>query len=251
MSNTVERFSDRVENYVKYRPGYPSEVLELLKGECGLNDRSVVADVGCGTGISSQMFLEKGNRVYGVEPNLAMREAAIEQLEQFPKFTAVDGTAEATTLHDNSVDLVVAAQAFHWFDPSRTRLEFIRILRPGGHIVLIWNERSLDANKFHVEYEQLLLKYGKDYAQVRHDDLQRLDLNSFFPRPYKEASFENFQVFDFDGVKGRMLSASYMPNEGDERFPAMIEELSSLFANHAETGKIKVFYNTRVYFSPV
>lgn len=251
MKNSVDRFSDRVSNYVKYRPDYPREVIGYLEDECGLAQDSVVADIGCGTGISSRMFLEHGNQVYGVEPNKGMREAAIELLSPFSRFTPVDGTAEATTLPDDSVDIVVAAQAFHWFDPSRTRLEFIRILRPGGHIVLIWNERSLDANEFHVEYEQLLLKYGKDYAQVRHDDLQRLDLNSFFPRPYKEASFENFQVFDFEGVKGRMLSASYMPNEDDERFPAMIEELRSLFANHAETGKIKVFYKTRVYFSPV
>ena len=251
MKNSVDRFSDRVSNYVKYRPDYPRKVIGYLEEECGLSKDSVVADIGCGTGISSRMFLEFGNHVFGIEPNLAMREAAIEQLKQFPKFTAVDGTAESTTLRDHSVDMVVAAQAFHWFDPSRTRLEFSRILKPGGHIVLIWNERSLDADQFHVEYEQLLLKYGKDYAQVRHDDLQRLDLQSFFPRPYKEASFENFQIFDFEGVKGRMLSASYMPNELDERFESMIDELRSLFANHAETGKIKVFYNTRVYHSPV
>ena len=251
MSNSVERFSDRVSNYVKYRPDYPREIIEYLVQHCSLTPDSIVADVGCGTGISSRMFLEYGNQVFGVEPNAAMREAAIEQLAQFPGFTAMDGTAEETTLGDESVDLVLAAQAFHWFDPSRTRSEFTRILRPGGYIVLIWNERSLDADLFHVEYEDLLLKYGKDYAKVRHDDLERLDLQGFFPKPFREASFENFQIFDFEGVKGRMLSASYMPNENDERFPAMLSELKSLFAKHAETGKIKVFYNTRVYSSPI
>lgn len=251
MSNSVERFSDRVSNYVKYRPDYPREIIEYLVQHCSLTPDSIVADVGCGTGISSRMFLEYGNQVFGVEPNAAMREAAIEQLAQFPGFTAMDGTAEETTLGDESVDLVLAAQAFHWFDPSRTRSEFTRILRPGGYIVLIWNERSLDADLFHVEYEDLLLKYGKDYAKVRHDDLERLDLQGFFPKPFREASFENFQIFDFEGVKGRMLSASYMPNEHDERFPAMLSELKSLFAKHAETGKIKVFYNTRVYSSPI
>ena len=251
MKNSVERFSDRVGNYVKYRPDYPREIIDHLVQVCGLRPDSIVADIGCGSGISSRMFLEHGNTVFGVEPNQAMREAAIQQLAQFPNFKAIDGTAEATTLVNHSVDLVVAAQAFHWFDPKSSRDEFIRILRHDGHIVLIWNERSLDADLFHIEYEKLLLKYGKDYAKVRHDDLERLDLKGFFPKPYQEASFDNFQVFDYEGVKGRMLSASYMPNEADERFPAMIDELRNLFANHAETGRIKVFYNTRVYFSPV
>ncbi len=121
MSDTVERFSNRVENYVKYRPGYPREVLDLFRDEMNLTENSVIADIGSGTGISAKLFLENGNEVFGVEPNAAMRGAAEEFLREFPKFKSVDGTAENTNLPDNSVDLVVAAQAFHWFDKDKTR----------------------------------------------------------------------------------------------------------------------------------
>jgi SAM-dependent methyltransferase len=250
MSNSIERFSNRVENYVKYRPDYPREIIGLIKRECGLSPSTAVADVGCGTGISTRMFLENGNRVYGVEPNSAMRAAAIKYLSGFPQFVPVDGTAEATTLPQGAVDMVVAAQAFHWFAPQKTREEFLRILRPGGHIVLIWNERSVDADAFHRGYEALLVKYASDYGNVRHDNITRFELDSFFPKGYKEAVFENSQEFDFDGLKGRMLSASYMPSEDDERFGDVTSELRILFANHAETGRIKVSYSTKVYFSP-
>lgn len=250
MSDTIQRFSNRVENYIKYRPDYPREVIGLLRQECGLNKETVIADVGCGTGISTRMFLENGNRVFGVEPNEAMRNAAITQLAEFPWFIPVDGTAEETTLPKASVDMVVAAQAFHWFDFERAGAEFLRVLRPGGHIVLMWNERRLDATPFLVEYEALLLKYARDYEQVRHDKVDRSTLAPFFPRDYKEATFDNFQDLDFEGIKGRMLSSSYMPSEDDEHIDSILDELRTLFANHAENGKIKVFYDTKVYYSP-
>ncbi len=250
MSDTIQRFSNRVENYIKYRPDYPREVIGLLRRECGLNKETVIADVGCGTGISARMFLENGNRVFGVEPNKAMRDAAIEQLAVFPWFIPVDGTAEKTNLPESSVDMVVAAQAFHWFEPEKAGAEFLRVLRPGGHIVLMWNERRLDATPFLVEYEAFLLKYARDYEQVRHDKVDRSTLAAFFPREYEEATFDNVQDLDFEGIKGRMLSSSYMPSEEDEQFEAMTDELRILFANHAENGRIKVFYYTKVYYSP-
>ncbi len=251
MTDTVERFSNRVENYVKYRPDYPREIVAYLEANCGLTRESVVADVGCGTGISCRMFLENGNRVFGVEPNAAMRAAAVRQLAEFPWFIAIDGTSEATTLDNASVDLVVAAQAFHWFDPDWTRPEFRRILRPGGYIVLIWNERQLDATPFLVEYEAFLLRYANDYGNVRHENIADAELRGFFQQDYGSAIFQNEQVFDFDGIKGRMLSSSYMPSETADVFPAMIAELEALFAKHAENGKIKVSYDTRVYFSQI
>ncbi|MBK6749288.1 MAG: methyltransferase domain-containing protein [Acidobacteria bacterium] len=251
MTDTVERFSNRVENYVKYRPDYPREIVAYLEAYCGLTRESVVADVGCGTGISCRMFLENGNRVFGVEPNAAMRAAAVRQLAEFPWFIAIDGTSEATTLDNASVDLVVAAQAFHWFDPDWTRPESRRILRPGGYIVLIWNERQLDATPFLVEYEAFLLKYANDYGNVRHENIADAELRGFFQQDYGSAIFQNEQVFDFDGIKGRMLSSSYMPSETADVFPAMIAELEALFAKHAENGKIKVSYDTRVYFSQI
>ena len=249
--NTIERFSNRVENYVKYRPDYPREIVRYLAANCGLTRESIVADVGCGTGISCRMFLENGNRVFGVEPNAAMRAAAVKQLAEFPWFIVVDGTSEATTLEDDSIDMVVAAQAFHWFDPDRTRPEFKRILKPGGHIVLIWNERQLDTTPFLIEYEKFLLKYANDYGNVRHENIADAELRGFFQQDYGSATFQNEQIFDFAGIKGRMLSSSYMPSETAAEFPSMIEELQMLFAKHAENGKIKVLYDTKVYFSRI
>jgi ubiquinone/menaquinone biosynthesis C-methylase UbiE len=197
------------------------------------------------------MFLENGNRVFGVEPNEVMRAAAVKHLEKFPWFIPVAGTAEVTTLEDRSVDMVVAAQAFHWFDPDGTRAEFKRILKPGGFIVLMWNERQLDTTPFLIEYEAFLLKYANDYTKVRHENTDAQSLRRFFEKEPSAATFQNVQVFDFDALKGRMLSSSYMPDETSEVFPAMIEELQNLFAKHSESGRISVFYDTRIYYSQV
>lgn len=249
MTSTVERFSNRVENYVKYRPGYPVEVLDLFRTEMGLRDSSIVADIGSGTGISSRLFLENGNVVYGVEPNEDMRGASERSLANFPDFKSVDGTAENTTLPDASVDFVVAAQAFHWFENDATLKEFERVLRNGGHIVLIWNERQLDTTPFLREYEQLLLAFATDYEKVRHENVTRQNIELLFQRKFSERVFANKQEFDLEGLKGRMLSASYMPAETDPAAEPMIAELQRLFAKYAENDKIEVLYDTRVFYS--
>ena len=248
MSNTVTRFSNRVANYVKYRPGYPPEMLELFRSQMGLTEDSRLADIGSGTGLSTKPFLENGNTVYGVEPNEAMREAAEEYLKEFPNFISHDGTAESTRLSDDSMDFVIAAQAFHWFDPDKTRREFTRILRPGGWIVLIWNERQLDTTEFLREYEHLLLKYATDYEKVRHENIDQQKLGAFFKAEYRWATFQNEQVFDYDGLRGRLLSSSYMPAEDRPTFPALEKELAGLFAKHSENDRIKVFYDTNIYY---
>ena len=248
MSDTVTRFSNRVANYVKYRPGYPPGVLELFKKEMGLVESSILADIGSGTGLSTKPFLENGNTVYGVEPNAAMRAAAEEFLKQFPNFISHDGTAETTNLDADSVDFVIAAQAFHWFDAEKTAEEFQRILRPGGYIALIWNERQLDTTEFLREYEKLLLKHANDYENVRHENIDQQKLGKFFGKVYAQATFPNEQVFDYEGLRGRLLSSSYMPAEDSPSYPALEKELSALFAKHAERDRIKVFYDTNIYY---
>src|SRR5712691_9479273 len=165
-SNATRRFSDRAANYVRYRPGYPPEALQTLNTECGLRPSHVIADIASGTGIWTGRLLENDNPVFGVEPNAEMREAGERLLAPFPKFTSIAGTAEATTLADQSMDFVTAAQAAHWFDRERARREFVRILKPGGWLVLLWNERLTDATPFLRGYEELLLKYGTDYQDV-------------------------------------------------------------------------------------
>ncbi|HEX8733727.1 MAG TPA: class I SAM-dependent methyltransferase [Pyrinomonadaceae bacterium] len=248
MSNTVERFTNRVANYVKYRPTYPKEVLRFLKDELNLQSDSIIADVGSGTGILTKIFLENGNTVYGVEPNAAMRAAAEDFLKDFPNFKSVDGTSERTTLPERSIDFVTAAQAFHWFEPEKTRAEFKRILKPDAYVVLIWNERQLDTNAFLREYENFLLEFGNDYAKVRHDNISDEKLEDFFQGDFQTAGFQNAQIFDFKGLKGRVLSSSYMPGETDARYAEMTKSLSGIFTKHAENDRITVLYDTNVYY---
>lgn len=247
--DTIARFSNRVANYVRYRPHYPREIIEFFKTELGLGADSLIADVGSGTGISSKLFLENGNTVYGVEPNVDMRNAAEGFLKDFARFHSVAGTSEESGLSDNSIDIVIAAQAFHWFRPDETRREFQRILKPGGCVALIWNERQLATTPFLIEYEKFLVKHALDYSKVRHDNLTGASLRNFFAKPFKRATFANAQVLDFDGILGRAASSSYMPAEADAAFPAMAEELKILFANHAQNGRISVFYDTNVYYA--
>lgn len=249
--NSVERFSNRVANYVRFRPGYPAEVLALFQDELGLTSESVIADIGSGTGISARSFLENGNTVFGVEPNDAMRAAAEEFNRGYPNFRSVKGTAEATGLDDDSVELVTAAQAFHWFDQANARKEFARILRPGGHVALIWNERQLGSTPFLAEYEEFLKRFANDYEQVRHEHIDRDSLKGFFQKDFRTRVFPNSQVFDFDGVLGRVLSSSYMPNSDDPRFPQMKNELQTIVAKHAENGKIELLYDTAVHYTQI
>jgi len=247
-ANATSRFSDRVENYVRYRPGYPPEALQTLRTECGLEAGHGVADIASGTGIWTRVLLENGNSVYGVEPNAEMGAAGERQLAEFPKFSSVAGTAEATTLPDASVDFVTAAQAAHWFDRAGSRREFARILKPGGWLVLLWNERVTESTPFLREYEQLLLTYGTDYADVRHENTTEL-LNEFFdPTPFQERGFELRQEFDYAGLEGRLLSSSYAPGPKHPKYAAMLRDLRDLFDKHAVTGRVGVDYVTRVYF---
>jgi SAM-dependent methyltransferase len=247
-SNATTRFSDRVENYVRYRPGYPVEVLRTLKQECGLSPEHVVADLASGTGIWTRMLLESGNFVFGVEPNAEMRQAGERLLSDFPQFKSVEGTAEATTLADKSVDFVTAAQAAHWFHRERARREFMRILRPGGWLVLVWNERVTDSTPFLRDYEQLLLTYGTDYAEVRHERTTDA-VNEFFdPAPLQARVFPMHQEFDYEGIEGRLLSSSYAPGPGDPKHEPMLRELRQIFDGYAVSGKAVFEYKTRVYF---
>ena len=251
MANTVERFSNRVENYIKYRPSYPKEVLDLFVTKMNLRKDSVVADIGSGTGISAKLFLENGNPVFGVEPNAVMREAAEKFLKDYPNFRSVNGTAENTSLRNKSIDFVVAAQAFHWFDQMKTRAEFKRILKDNGFVALIWNERQLDSTAFLRDYERLLIEFGTDYETVRHDNITKETLLNFFQTDFRQAIVLNRQTVDFDGLKGRMLSSSYIPSEENPRFAEMLKKLESLFAEHAENGRIDILYNTKIFYGRI
>ncbi|HUI06345.1 MAG TPA: class I SAM-dependent methyltransferase [Verrucomicrobiae bacterium] len=249
MKSPTQRFSSRVDNYVKYRPGYPSGVMQTLAKECGLTSESVVADIGSGTGILSELLLKNGNRVYGVEPNREMRTAGERLLKKYPGFTSVAGTAEATTLADQSVDFVTAGQAFHWFDRAPARQEFARTLKPDGWVVLIWNERLTDTSAFLREYEELLQKYGTDYVAVDHRHVDADAIAAFFaPHPFSLKKFENRQIVDFDGARGRLLSSSYTPEPGQANYQPMLDELRAIFDKHHVDGRVPFDYVTVMYF---
>ncbi len=243
------RFSDRVENYVRYRPGYPPEVLELLRAECGLRPSHLVADIASGTGAFTRLLLENGNSVFAVEPNAAMREMGIQQLESLGsnRLVSVAGSAEKTTLRSASVDFVTAAQAAHWFELSRARAEFVRILRPGGWCVLIWNERETTSTPFLRDYEQLLLTYGTDYQEVRHERTTVMIHEFFAPALCEERVFSLRQEFDYGGLAGRLWSSSYVPLEGHPSYAPMMQELRRIFRAHAKNDMVGFEYKTRVF----
>lgn len=245
---SVERFSSRVENYARYRPGYPSAIVDLLKEECALTPNSMIADVGSGTGKLSELFLANGNTVLGVEPNAAMRAAAESILAGSPTFRSVDGTAESTTLDDASVDFIIAGQAFHWFDVQKAKDEFKRILKPNGWVVVIWNERLIDTTAFLRAYEQLLLTYGTDYQDVRHENAEPT-MNEFFaPKQPRFAQFPTHQTFDSEAIRGRLLSSSYTPVPSSPHFQPMLAELESIFNKYQENGLVRFDYDTRVFY---
>ncbi len=248
MSGSVERFTSRVEDYARYRPGYPVAVVELLTNECGLTPESIVADVGSGTGKLSEILLANGNVVLGIEPNAAMRVVAEAIFKDQPRFRSIDGSAEATTLDDASVDLITAGQAFHWFDPVKTRTEWIRILRPNSWVALIWNDRQLETTPFLSDYEQVLLEFGTDYSEVRHDaGLPRIE--QFFARDkYVLKGFPNTQVFDLDGLRGRVRSSSYTPETSHPKFEPMMRQLEMVFDKHQKNGVVHFDYETKVFY---
>ncbi len=246
--DTVSRFDERVENYIAYRPKYPAAVAEFLRTKLGLSAASVVADVGAGTGILSELLLREGCAVFGIEPNEAMRAAAERLLQGCPNFTSVNGTAEATTLADSSVDFVTAGQAFHWFDGAQARVEFSRIIKADGWVVLAWNMRRLDTTPFLRDYEQLLRTFGTDYTQVNCEQLPEEKIAAFFADNYAQQSFDNFQIFDYAGVRGRLLSSSYVPLAGQPQHEPMLAELQRLFDLHQRDGQVTIEYDTKIYY---
>ncbi len=244
-----QRFSNRVADYVRYRPGYPSAVRDVLRAECGLKSGHVIADIGSGTGFLSELFLKNGNRVFGIEPNEAMRQAGGEYLASYDGFVSINGSAESTTLDDASVDFVTAGQAFHWFEQNAARGEFLRILKPAAWVVVVWNERLTDASPFVREYEDLLRKFGTDYASVKESYPREEHMRDFFGAgAYSSHTLPNFQEFDFDGVAGRLRSSSFVPTRDHANFAPMMAELQRIFDAHNQDGRVRLEYTTHVYF---
>ena len=246
--DSAARFSSRVADYVRYRPSYPVRMVQDLVAERRLSAGQAVADVGSGTGLLSRLFLSAGCRVFGVEPNREMRLAGEAELAGSPGFTSIDGTAEATTLLPDSMNCVVAGQAFHWFDRDLARQEFGRVLVPGGGVALIWNDREYDSTRFLGGYEALLQEFGTDYGKVNHRNLQPDVFDRFFGAGnYEERSYTNKQRLDYPGLEGRLLSSSYTPAPDHPARSGMMERLRQLFQETEKDGLVEILYRTRVW----
>ncbi len=246
----TKRFSGRVENYVRYRPHYPEAVLTCLQKECGLSETAVIADIGSGTGILTKLFLDNGNAVYGVEPNDEMRQAAESYLAGYEHFTSVNGRSEATTLPDQAIDFITAGQAFHWFQWQETREEFKRILKPGGVVALVWNQRKHGDHagaSFESQYDAIMRDLIGEYNKVVHTSRQDA-LEFFFNGRYQLRTFPNQQVLDFESFMGRLLSSSYAPLPGDPRYEPVLAQMRQLFDKYEEEGRVILHYSTRLYY---
>jgi SAM-dependent methyltransferase len=248
VADSKERFSNRVADYIRYRPGYPSAVRDILRAESLLKSGHVVADIGSGTGFLSEIFLKNGNRVFGVEPNEAMRQAGEEYLAEYDNFVSINASAEATTLEDATIDFVASGQAFHWFDQNAARIEFRRILKPDGWVVIVWNERLADTTPFLREYESLIRKFNTDYTKVNESYPRAEQMKSFFgANEFHAHEVPNFQEFAFDGIAGRLRSSSYMPAPDHPNFAPMMDELRRIFDSHNAAGRVRLEYTTRIY----
>lgn len=247
----TERFSNRVENYVRYRPHYPEEIIPFLKGNIGLNRGWIIADIGSGTGISSELFLKNGNIVYAIEPNKEMRESAETTFKNESNYISINASAETTTLQGNSIDLIVAGQAFHWFDKNASKKEFQRIAKPEAYLLLMWNERKAESD-FQQAYEQLLIEFAIDYEGAAQHNIDESAIQKFFsPHPYFTQILPNAQYFDLESLKGRLLSSSYAPLENHANYIPMLARLKKIFDQFSNSGKIEFAYDCKLYYGNI
>ena len=243
--NPKSRFSNRVENYVKYRPNYPKEMIKFLSDTIGLAKGHIIADIGSGTGISSKIFLDNGNEVYGVEPNAEMRAAGEKYLSNYANFHSIEASSEDTKLESKSIDMIISGQAFHWFEPEATKKEFLRILKPDGYVVIFSNRRKPSNSQFMSDYTELISKYSqKEFNYPLNRDIP----NFFNLKPIHEVIFPNIQIFNLERLKGDLASYSYIPSEEDPRFNSMISEFQLLFEKYNNNGILNFHYETVLYY---
>ncbi len=248
-ADATTRFSTRVANYVRFRPGYPPALAQLLAREAALTPNSVIADIGSGTGLLSSAFLDAGHTVIGIEPNREMREAGDALLAKYPRFESREGNAEATTLPDHSIDLAIAGQAFHWFDVPKARQEWVRIFKPGAIAALIWNERHIET-PFMQDVEAVINIYAAEMdGDGRIREAGRSRIPAFFgPSTYRLDEFPNAQQFGWEGLLGRIVSCSFLPDEGHRDYDRMSKDLKRVFESHQRSGEVRFDYQTKAWW---
>jgi len=246
------RFTEKAKYYHANRPGYPKEVLTTIIQITKIKpDPSyIIADIGSGTGKLSELFLDYGSTVIGIEPNEAMREIGEIEMKKYENFVSIDGTAEFTGIKDHSIDFIIAGQSFHWFNLSKTRREFLRILKPHKYAMIVWNNRNKESCHFFRDYETILKDFGTDYQEVTKKRIGKKEFSNFFStESYKRFLFTNKQQLDYEGIRGRILSTSFVPTEESEVYLAMIQKLKQIFKKHQQNNLIELEYETEMYIS--
>jgi ubiquinone/menaquinone biosynthesis C-methylase UbiE len=250
MENNTNKFTDKVDNYDKFRPNYPQEILLELK-RYNFSKNSIVADIGSGTGKLTQLFLENGNKTYAVEPNDNMRNKADILFKNISNYISINGTAEDSTLLDKSIDCITVGQAFHWFDPIKTIKEFKRIIKDNGILALIWNTRKVNT-LFLNSYENIIKKYSKKHSDSGHRNIDDNKIKEYFNKNYRKIIISHHQKYDFDGVIGRYLSSSYSVNENTQKYVKVYNELKKTFEqNKEDDNKVRFNYDTEMYIGNI
>lgn len=249
ITENYERFSRVADNYARYRPRYSAELIPFLSSACGLKPDHKVADIGCGTGLLAESFLENGNIVYGVEPNDNMRAWAEKRLGSNPLFNSIVGTAEDTTLESGSVNFVTAGQAFHWFNHVPAKEEFRRILVPDGWLVLAWNWVNYShATEFLTVFKHFWQKY-LDPRPIPEKPKRPEYIDRFFGEGNLQEEFlNNYQENDWETLRGWILSASTSPKPDDSQYPYLLADLEDLFGRYQENGLVTITYRTIVVY---
>lgn len=254
---STERFSGRSKHYVKYRPSYSQEVIQHLLQSVGITATDLIADIGAGTGIFTKLLLDEHLQVVAVEPNDEMRLVLTKYLQSYVttdehrqrRLTISGGSAEETNLPSSSVDHIVCAQAFHWFNAELARKEFRRILKQDGQVVLLWNQRDVSASEFMNDYDQLFLKYGKQYDEVEHKHICQAYLKPFYGQHEPQhASYPYSQQLDREGLFGRIQSSSFALSETDEHYEEYLAHIAQLFAKHEQNGVVNMMYRTDIHW---
>jgi ubiquinone/menaquinone biosynthesis C-methylase UbiE len=246
--STSDRFLGKTDDYVKFRPGYPIEILDYLSKNHGFSSNAICAEVGSGTGKFSELLLQNKNKVFAVEPNGEMRGAAEKSLTAFQSFKSVSGDSVNTTLEKGSIDFIFCAQALHWFANENTAKEFKRILKPNGRVVIIWNKKAYEKSSFMKGIHKIFIEDCIDFLSVKLENIADKEiLSSLFKDNYDSYSIDTKQTFNLDGLIGRMMSASYAPPEGHPKHQKFISEIKKLFQSEEKKGSVEFLYETVTY----
>lgn len=245
------KFSGRGEFYAKSRPSYSGKLIDALYSDYGFSDKSVIADVGAGTGKFSVLLAKRGSQVICVEPNADMRAKLAEAVKPFPGCRVLTGSAEETGIPPKTADFVTAAQAFHWFDCEKFKRECKRIMKPGGKVVLVWNTRELDADVT-LESQAVYEKYcpgftGFSAGMHGSEDM----INLFFSKGFDKICFESPLNFDEEGFINRSISSSFSLRPGDEKFEEYIDAVREVFSKYQSGGRITVPNTATAYIGKI